>query len=67
MSNRRLQSNRCKLLLDLVTKSHKDKASYKYNTDQIILYNNLPKLNNTNDNNEIMENVDVIVSLGNNF
>lgn len=43
------QSNRCKLLLDLVTKSHKD------------------KLNNRNNDNEIMENVDVIVSLGNNF
>lgn len=47
MSNR--QSNRCKLLLDLVTKSHND------------------KLNNKNNYNEKMENVDVIVSLGNNF
>jgi len=59
MLNRYSQSNRCKLLLDLASKSHED------TTNQILIHGILPKLNCMNNDNEIVENVN-IVSLGNN-
>lgn len=59
MLNRYSQSNRCKLLLDLASKSHED------TTNQILIHGILPKLNVMNNDNEIVENVN-IVSLSNN-
>lgn len=69
MSNCRSQSNRCKLLMNLASKSNENKD----NTDQNninILHGIVSKFENNNmyNNNSIMENVDnIIVSLGNNF
>lgn len=69
MSNRRSLSNRCKLLMNLVSKSNESKDKTDQNNINI-LHGIVPKFknNNMNNNNIIMENVEnIIVSLGNNF
>lgn len=58
MSSR--QSNRCKLLLDLVAKSHKEQLNNTYNDSEIM--ENV----DANKGNEIMD-CDNLVSSGNNL